>query len=61
VTTGNGNRRHWRLVLKLPEDYAANTGLLFSWLRDWLIPAILHAPVQVTLELRVPEDDRPEP
>jgi hypothetical protein len=58
--TENGQRRHWRLVLRLPDDYAEDTAALFQWLRTYVIPACLNAPVQVTLELRVPEDDRPE-
>jgi len=44
----------WRLRVKLPEDYAENSEPLFEWLRAWLIPACLHAPVRVTLELRPP-------
>jgi hypothetical protein len=59
VASANGKRSNWRLVLHLPDDYAEDTAALFKWLRVWLIPAILHSPLKVTLELRVPEDDRP--
>jgi hypothetical protein len=58
VASANGKRSSWRLVLHLPDGYAEDTSALFAWLRDWLIPAILHSPLKVTLELRVPEDDR---
>lgn len=57
--TENGQRRSWRLVLRLPDKYTDDTSSLFRWLREWLIPALLHAPMRVTLELRAPDDDLP--
>jgi hypothetical protein len=60
VASANGKRSNWRLVLHLPDDYAEDTAALFKWLRVWLIPAILHSPLKVTLELRVPEDVPPD-
>jgi hypothetical protein len=56
--TENGQRRSWRLVLRLPDDYAEDTAALFRWLREYVIPACLNAPVAVTLEF-VPPDDVP--
>lgn len=60
MASSNGNRSSWRLLLRLPKGYETDTPALFAWLRDELIPAILHAPLRITLELRPPEDDRPE-
>jgi hypothetical protein len=59
VTSANGKRHAWRLVLKLPPGYEDHTPALFAWLRDWLIPALLEAPLRVTLSFEPPEDDRP--
>jgi len=48
----NGHRP-WRLRVQLPEGYE-DSDALFDWLKRWLIPACLNAPVKVTLELRPP-------
>jgi hypothetical protein len=60
VTSANGKRHAWRLVLKLPPGYEDETPALFAWLRDWLIPALLEAPLRVTLSFEPPDDD-PQP
>lgn len=49
---------HWRLVVQLPKDYAEDAPAIFSWLRDALIPAVLAAPVKVTLIFEPPDSDR---
>jgi hypothetical protein len=59
VASANGKRSSWRLVLKLPPGYEDEAPALFAWLRHHIIPALLHAPVRVTLEFVPPEDDRP--
>jgi hypothetical protein len=64
VTSSNGKRHAWRLVLKLPPGYEDETPALFAWLRDHVIPALLAAPVRVTLSFEPPDDvppDRPSP
>jgi len=53
VSSPNG--RAWRLHVNLPAGFEEDTTELFAWLRAWLIPACLHAPVQVTLSLHPPE------
>jgi hypothetical protein len=54
----NGYRRAWRLRVHLPELGSVETAPLFQWLREFVIPACLNAPVQVTLELVPPDDVR---
>ena len=56
----NGHRP-WRLRVQLPENYGENTEPLFEWLRTWLIPACLNAPIKVTLELRPPSPGVDQP
>jgi hypothetical protein len=59
TSSANGKRRAWRLVLKLPPGYEDEAPALFAWLREHVIPALLNAPVRVTLSFEPPEDDRP--
>ena len=49
------NGRAWRLHVNLPSGYEHDSQELFEWLREWLIPACLNAPVQVTLSLHPPD------
>jgi len=56
--SANGSRA-WRLRVELPAGYDEDSQELFEWLRRWLIPACLEAPIRVTLSL-VPPSDRPE-
>jgi hypothetical protein len=60
VTSANGKRRAWRLVLKLPPGYEDEAPALFAWLRDHVIPALLNAPVRVTLSFEPPDDLPPD-
>jgi hypothetical protein len=53
--TSNGKRHAWRLVLRLPAGYDRETPALFEWLRTWLIPALLQAPMRISVEFRPPE------
>jgi hypothetical protein len=55
----NGKRSHWRLTVQLPPDYADQAPAIFAWLRDALIPAVLSAPVPITLAFE-PPDVRPD-
>lgn len=50
------NGRHWRLLVRLPPGYGQHTPALFEWLRTLLIPALLRAPMQITVEF-VPPDE----
>jgi hypothetical protein len=52
-------RSHWRLTVQLPPDYADQAPAIFKWLRLWLIPALLQAPVEITLAFE-PPDVRPD-
>lgn len=52
--------RPWRLILKLPDGYADDAQAIFEWLRSELIPAVLHAPVRVTVIFEPPGSDRPD-
>lgn len=56
----NGHRP-WRLRVRLPAGYDEDTQPLFDWLREWLIPACLNAPIKVTLELRPPPSGVDQP
>jgi hypothetical protein len=47
------------LRVQLPADYAEHAPALFAWLRDDLLPAVLNAPVPVTLIFE-PPSDRPD-
>jgi hypothetical protein len=47
------------LRVQLPADYAEHAPALFAWLRDALIPAVLDAPLPVTLIFE-PPSDRPD-
>lgn len=53
----NGERHVWRLRVELPDPESVDRVAFFAWVKDWLIPACLNAPAQVTLEF-VPPDDR---
>jgi hypothetical protein len=44
------------LRVQLPADYAEHAPALFGWLRDDLIPAVLNAPLPVTLVFEPPSD-----
>ncbi len=57
--TTNG-RRAWRLIVRLPDVDPETAPAVFRWIREHVIPTALEAPVQVTVELLPPDDDRGE-
>ena len=46
----------WRVKVQLPPGYEDQSAELFSWLRDWLLPAIVNSPLRITLHLIPPEE-----
>ena len=58
--TKNGDKP-WRMRVQLPQGYEGDSRELFEWLRHWLLPAILHAPIRITLHLVPPDDDDVHP
>ena len=55
------SQRPWRLILKLPDGYADEAQPIFEWLRSELIPAVLHAPVRVSVIFEPPDDESVHP